>query len=609
MIICTFADEMRRMQLFLPTVMLTVLAALIIGCGTGERRYMERLLAESDSMNRNFINFTTDSVMLTVVDYYDRHGTPNEQMKAHYLLGCIYRDLGETPRAISGYQDAIAKADTNATDCDFRVLSATYSQMADMFHRQLLLTYEIEARQHAAYYAQRAGLPLYAVSDMKLSAGAYILLHKRDSAEVMLKKVVSLYKEYGKAQEALQASTMLMFLYIDRKEKLVELKQMIDEYDSNSNLFDEQHELPPSMRQYYYYKGKYYEGVNSLDSAEYYYRKIYRPNMHFVDKNPMLKGLLSVFRKRHQADSIAKYSQLYCETNDSSIAIKDQQLTAQMTASYKYNSIQKEALDNKTKAYRFLVMLVFSGILIAILVLSIIYTYKQYRKKREEQIRKHEQEVHQLKLEFADAIESYEENLHELRLLQESRKKVISIIQNEIDGLSRENEVYKTKLVESQRTITKINEDYERDRILLTEENKELKSKIDELKKKEGISEYLMASGQFAETEIVKQVKVMSGEPLTQMTQDNWDSLYKVFCEHFPTLCHDLIRQNFNTNTVRVCMLTVIGIRNNEQSNLIGIKKQIVTNCKTNLNSILFNEKTSRTLYKNLVSQYNIYTL
>ena len=69
MIICTFADEMRRMQLFLPTVMLTVLAALIIGCGTGERRYMERLLAESDSMNRNYINFTTDSVMLTVVDY------------------------------------------------------------------------------------------------------------------------------------------------------------------------------------------------------------------------------------------------------------------------------------------------------------------------------------------------------------------------------------------------------------------------------------------------------------------------------------------------------------------------------------------------------------
>ena len=80
---------MRRMQLFLPTVMLTVLAALIIGCGTGEWRYMERLLAESDSMNRNYINFTTDSVMLTVVDYYDRHGTPNTYLSGEYELQII----------------------------------------------------------------------------------------------------------------------------------------------------------------------------------------------------------------------------------------------------------------------------------------------------------------------------------------------------------------------------------------------------------------------------------------------------------------------------------------------------------------------------------------
>ena len=216
-----------------------------------------------------------------------------------------------------------------------------------------------------------------------------------------------------------------------------------------------------------------------------------------------------------------------------------------MTASYKYNSIQKEALDNKSKAYSFLVMLVLSGIIIAILVSAGFYAYNQFRKKREEQKRLYEQEMHQLKLEFADATESYEDNLHELRLLEESRKKVINIIQDEINGLNKENEAYKTKLAESQRTIAKINEEYERSRTLLAEENHELKSKIDELKSKKGISEYLMASGVFAETEIVKQVKVMAGEPLTQMTQDQWNSLYKAFSEHCPALYQDLIRLNF----------------------------------------------------------------
>ena len=55
----------------------------------------EVLLAEA--MNKSYVSFTTDSVLKQVVRYYDRHGSPNEQLKAHYLLGCAYRDMGEAP--------------------------------------------------------------------------------------------------------------------------------------------------------------------------------------------------------------------------------------------------------------------------------------------------------------------------------------------------------------------------------------------------------------------------------------------------------------------------------------------------------------------------------
>ena len=113
----------------------------------------------------------------------------------------------------------------------------------------------------------------------------------------------------------------------------------------------------------------------------------------------------------------------------------------------------------------------------------------------------------------------------------------------------------------------------------------------------------------FEETEIVKQVKALAENPLVQLTSDHWRSLLQAFSQHFPALRRELANQGANTNTMRVCMLTVIGIRTGEQSNLMGIKKQAVTNCKTALNSLLFNEKTSRTLYKNLASQYNIFML
>ena len=90
-----------------------------------------------------------DSVMKEVADWYDRHGTPNERMEAHYLLGCTYRDMGEAPRAVDCYLDAAACADTTATDCDFYTLASIYAQMATLYHQQLLLSNEIEARHKA----------------------------------------------------------------------------------------------------------------------------------------------------------------------------------------------------------------------------------------------------------------------------------------------------------------------------------------------------------------------------------------------------------------------------------------------------------------------------
>ena len=135
---------------------------------------MRYQLLRHQAMNKAFVPFTSDSLMLDVTDYYDRHGTANERMQAHYLLGCVYRDMKEAPHAIDCYLDAIVKADTTRNDCDFRTLSSVYSQIADLYHQQLLLSYEIEARRQAHKNALLAHDTLRAISDLKLSASAYI---------------------------------------------------------------------------------------------------------------------------------------------------------------------------------------------------------------------------------------------------------------------------------------------------------------------------------------------------------------------------------------------------------------------------------------------------
>ena len=349
------------------------------------RQRMRHELLRARAMNKAYVDFTTDSVMKEVAAYYDRHGTPNERMEAHYLLGCVYRDLGEAPRAIDCYLDAAACADTTAKDCDFYTLASIYAQMASLYHNLLLLSYEIDAHRKASHYNFLAGDTLHGLYEQKMIAGAYTLKNEKDSAEAVLLHIINKYQQYGFQKEALLSSIMLMHLYSDKPGHLTDLKRLIDKFDGNIAIFFENNELPPAQRLFFRYKAKYFERTNQLDSAELYYRNMYHQNMPLTYQDAMYKGLLSIYKKRRQADSIAKYSQLYCAVNDSSIAIKDQEVTAQMVANYQYSRIQKESNINAEKAHQANVRLFFSFALLLTITAFTVFLVCHYKRQRRRQ--------------------------------------------------------------------------------------------------------------------------------------------------------------------------------------------------------------------------------
>ena len=420
------------------SLLLLFLCALLAGsCTTdGERRYWADVIAEADSMNRNYVPMTSDSLLIDACEFYDRHGSPNERMKAHYLLGCVYRDMGEAPRAIESYQDAVACADTTDAECDFQKLGCVYSQMGIIYHKLLLLSEEIESRRLASHFFFVAKDTIGAIYEYRVTAGAYILMNKSDSAEVILKRAINLYNTLNRSKESVASYIMLMHIYVNLPERIQELKTLIDKYESD---FCNHRELPSSKRQYYYYKGKYFEFANQLDSAEFYYRKIYRSNMKPVQKDPMYRGLLSVFQTRHQSDSIAKYAKLLCEANDSSIAIKDQDLTAQVAASYNYAHYQKQSLDNERKAYHRL-LLVF--ILLVLFLLGFISAVI-FRNRYKDLAREKKAELEKMDIEHRHVIELMRQEQDDLLSLQEQRYQELSEEKNtSIQDLQQKLEKY-----------------------------------------------------------------------------------------------------------------------------------------------------------------------
>ena len=578
-----------------PILMMLCGLWLLYGCGA-DKEQMLRQLEQLEQANRADSVMRNDSLAKDLVAYFDKHGTPNERMRAHYILGRTYSDIGEAPCAISSYQDAIDAADTTDTNFDFSTLSCVYSQMATIFHSRLLLTNEIEARNKASHFAFRANQIQWAIYDQVMSSVAYMLLNKRDSAEIILKSALEQYRKHGYTQQALRYSKTLLYIYIDNPQRLTEAKTLMDEFEANSELFDEHHELPPSQRHYYEYKGKYFENILQLDSAEYYYRKIYRPGMSYVSQDPMYRGLLSVFSKRHQADSIAKYAQLYCMANDSSIAIKDQDVIAQMAANYNYSRLQKEAHENEVKAYKRLIGLIVTAVVLAIILIAAFMLWKNNQRK-----------INRLKKEFANATDEYEENLHELQLLESTHQQVIATIQQELTEAQGESSGFREKYAKAQQTISQINQDYESEKSRLLEENEMFQKRIGELQKNGIISKYQSVSESFDKEIIVKRIREIANTPLTPVTYIEWNELTKAFENNYPSLFHDLSLHCNIPQYIRVCILTVLGIGSNDQANMLGTTKSRISNIKYALNKALFMEASSRTLYKNLSARYNIY--
>ena len=114
-----------------------IIMLLALTCCTTEadRIHMRAGLDSINMRNRNDQPFTVSDVQ-PYVTFFDEHGTANDRLLAHYLLGRGYYDHGEAPMALQCYQDAANCADTTSSDCEYAQLARVYAQMAQIFYEQ-----------------------------------------------------------------------------------------------------------------------------------------------------------------------------------------------------------------------------------------------------------------------------------------------------------------------------------------------------------------------------------------------------------------------------------------------------------------------------------------
>lgn len=108
-------------------------------------------------------------------------------------------------------------------------------------------------------------------------------------------------------------------------------------------MIDSNGHIEKGRESYYVNKAIYLTKVNILDSAEYYFRKCANTTSELNNLKNCYIGLADLYKRRHNLDSIVKYSYLARITTDSMYAEMNIPHLQQMRAMYDYNEYKLSA--------------------------------------------------------------------------------------------------------------------------------------------------------------------------------------------------------------------------------------------------------------------------
>ena len=499
----------------------------------GKSTQMRYQLVYAKGMNKGYVDFTTDSLMKEIVDYYDNHGTCQQQMLAHYLLGCVYRDLGDSPASLSCYNDAVEKVDTTSSDCDYKLLTRVYEQQGALFLSQSMPQNALSAYQKAEKYAWIAKDTLSAVLSYEHLGNIYEYMDNMNKVIEVYENASRRYRQYGYPVQAARALGGAIQALILTKQ-YAKAKKYMDVFEAESGYFQKDSCYSYiNYSHYYYLKGLYCLESHS-DSAKYWFTKCQEFAKTNNNKSFSAYAWYLYYIKHQQMDSVAKYSEQAFAYNDSANLDMERDLMQKMLAIYDYDRWKNVAHNEEIKATRANLTLLVS-ILVSVSVIIIgILTFLVYRKKRKQELQEKEEQENQIRQQ----IYYTKQELELLRTVND--RKIADVIK------------------EKEQTINKLKEDLKdiRDKY----SNSSL-SDVDILLK---------------ESSIYKRIKYLELHPKETMRENDWIELEETIEQLIPSFI-PLLKNRLNVIAYRICLLVKLEISTSSIAILLGLSSSAIS--------------------------------
>lgn len=542
-----------------------------------------------------------DSVSLKkAIEYYSWKHNRQMLMLGYYLLGGVYRDIGDSPRGVETYMKVIEAADTTSKDCDYKLMARAMAQKADLQERQNVLPKAVESKQQAAYYALKGKDTAYyfysafGIIAQQALRGDFVPL--RENSTSLIQQCMA----YGDTLLAVYRTVGFAWFFLQQG--------MVQAADSMLSLYDRYDGRPYPI--YYGTKGENHLAHGRLDSAEYCFRKELEA-ADWNNRQSAYRGLKKVFAQRHQLDSALKYATLQCDAVDSDYQHKVSETIVQMEQVYNYEAEKEQTTKARLEKAQLQRMMAYLLAAVVLLGGGIVVAWQRRWARMREEILTQEKNAEtqkalmaQVVMERNSAQAKLEKLLTSLEQSQEEvgkQKNALAQVQQELDTERKRKVEAQEEQQEQQQRIQKLEAEKQQGEIRVGELLKNISLKEQELEKErqrlkdmaldlEGFREEVRQMANM--TDAVKALKKRIGTGKAATTRE-WEAIQKEVNRLYPRFIRDLrkLAAGLNDTEQHVAILLKMDFSPSDIAILTDLTPSAITKCRRRLYEKVFDRE------------------
>lgn len=497
--------------------------------------------------DKAYIRHTSDSLILPVLHYYIENDDKQHLPEAYYYAGRVYRDLEDAPQALNYFRKAL---ETLPQDGEYKQKSKIYSQMGTLFLYQDMYNEALEIFKKSYLCDIALNDSVGMVYDLRDIADANLNINSTDSSLYYYQAAYKLGKRLKRQDLTNMVQSQIASLYTD-----------LNKFDLAKNALEDALKdiKRPNKSGIYSIAAEFYHKTGIIDSATYYYTALLDSGTIYAQETSH-RNLAEIAIEKGNRQLALRHVQAYFICTDSIEKIICTDNLQRMYSQYNYQLREKENIQLKAENEK-KTLSIFYSLAAFIIAIASFFAYRQYSKRKQEQLKFQLQRVKQLE----------EDNYKKSRLFIENNNTRIQELEKELNSATSANENLRKTLQEQKELLY-----HETRQAEIAQEMSEQAKKV-----LPNTSIYILLKE-----------KLRDPKGKVSLTTEEWivieDTLKDVYQAFFEKL-NDIYC--FNQYELRICILIKYGFAPSEIAKITDHPKETITSTRRRLYNRIFQTK------------------